>query len=152
MKILHVYNHFYPCVGGIERHIEDLCINLIKLGHTSNVCCLNTCGNSKEILKPHEKYKGINIYRIPYKDLKYYKIAPKVLNIIKKYDVIHVHGLGFFPDILSSTKRLHKRPLILSTHGGIFHTKKMLFLKRLYFNLWSRHKLRKVDRIIAVSR
>lgn len=152
MKILQVYNHFYPCVGGIEKYIEDLCIHLIKFGHTSDVCCLNTCANSKEKLKPHERYKGIDIYRIHYKDFKYYKIAPKVLNIVKKYDLIHVHGLGFFLDFLTSTKGFHKKPLILSTHGGIFHTKKLMSLKKLYFHFWSKHRLDNVDRVIAMSK
>ncbi|MEE9323674.1 MAG: glycosyltransferase family 4 protein [Candidatus Aenigmarchaeota archaeon] len=152
MNILHVYGHFYPCIGGVENQIENLCLNLISLGHTSDVCCLNTCADLKEKLDSYEKYKGINIYRIPYKDFKYYKIAPKVLKIVKKYDVIHVHGLGFFVDYLASMKRFHKKPLILSTHGGIFHTKKLMLLKNLYFYFWSKHKLKNVDRIIAVSK
>lgn len=152
MRILHVYNHFYPCIGGIERYIEDLCLHLIKSGHTSDVCCLNTCGNSKKTLKPREKYKGINIHRIPYKDFKYYKIAPKVIKIAKKYDLIHVHGLGFFLDFLSATKRFHRKPLILSTHGGIFHTKKLVTFKKLYFHFWSKHRLNNVDRVIAMSK
>jgi len=152
MKILHVYNHFYPCIGGIENHIENVCTNLIKLGHASDVCCLNRCGSSKKTLRPLEKYKGITIHRIPYKDFKYYKIAPKVLGIIKGYDLIHVHGLGFFLDLLSSTKKMHKKPVILSTHGGVFHTKRLKLLKNFYFFIWSRYKLRNIDRVIAISR
>lgn len=152
MRILQVYNHFHPCKGGVEKYIEDLCLHLIRLGHTSDVCCLNTCVNSREKLKSHEKYKGINIYRIPYKDLKYYKIAPKVLKIVKDYDVIHIHGLGFFLDYLTTMKSFHKKPIILSTHGGIFHTKKIMPLKKFYFNVWSKSKLKGVDKIIAVSK
>lgn len=152
MKILHVYNHFYPCVGGIETYMEDLCVHLIKLGHTSDVCCLNKCPESKEKLRPFETHKGIKIIRLPYKDFKYYKISPKILKIIKPYDVIHVHGLGFFSDFLSATKLVHKKPLVLSTHGGIFHTKKIGLVKQPYFYVWSRQSLRNFDRIIAVSR
>jgi alpha-1,3-mannosyltransferase len=116
------------------------------------VCCLNTCADSKKKLKSHEKYRGIKIHRIPYKDLKYYKIAPRVLKIVKNYDVIHIHGLGFFLDYLTTMKSFHRKPIILSTHGGIFHTKKMMPLKKIYFNVWSKSKLKDVDKIIAVSK
>lgn len=152
MKILHVYNHFYPCVGGIERYVEDLCLELIKVGHRSDVCCLNTCSGSKEKLRPYEIHKGIGIHRIPYKDLRYYKVAPHILKVARKYDLIHIHGLGFFLDLLASTKRLHKKPLILSTHGGIFHTKKIMPAKKIYFNLLARRTLSAIEQVIAVSR
>ncbi len=129
MRILQVADRFYPVVGGVEKHVEDLCFNLIKLGHRADVCCLNRYAHSSKKLKSREIYRGINIYRIPYlklsaeKDLPY-RVAPKILKIIKPYDIIHVHGLGFFSDTLSITKPFHKKPLILSTHGGMFHTKK----------------------------
>ncbi|MCD6590359.1 MAG: glycosyltransferase family 4 protein [Candidatus Aenigmarchaeota archaeon] len=152
MKVIHVYNHFHPCVGGIERYIEDICVQLNKLGYQSDVCCLNRCRDSRETLKPFERYKGINIYRMPFLDAKYYKISPRVLNLMRKYDVIHIHGLGFFFDLLTSLKRAHKKPIVLSTHGGIFHTKNLSFLKKIYFGVWCRSKLKRVDAIIAVSK
>ncbi|MCK5016812.1 MAG: glycosyltransferase family 4 protein, partial [Candidatus Peribacteraceae bacterium] len=152
MRILHVYNHFYPCVGGVEKQMEDICTNFIKRGHVSDVCCLNKCAHSDEKLKSKEKYKGITIHRISYKDLKYYKVAPKVLSIMRKYDIIHLHCMGFFLDFLTSTKKIHEKPLILSTHGGIFHTKNLGLIKKLYFNYWSKYKLKKINRIIAVSK
>jgi len=68
MKILHVYNHFYPSVGGIERYIEDLCLELIKRGHKSDVCCLDKDPITGRKLSKTEKYKGITIRRMPFID------------------------------------------------------------------------------------
>lgn len=152
MKILHVYNHFHPCTGGVENQIENLCVGLRKLGHHSDVCCLDTCVHSKEKLPPKGEHKGIRIIRMPYLDFKYYKIAPSVIKMAKQYDVLHLHGLGFFMDFLGKTKWFHGKPIIFSTHGGIFHTKRIMPLKNLYFNAWARFILKKADKIIAVSR
>lgn len=154
MRILHVCNHFNPCIGGIEKYVEDLCNNLIKSGHTSDVVCLDKCPYSDSKLIFHEKIGGINVYRLPFINIAkpYYQITPKVLRFVKNYDIIHVHGIGFFSDILTLTKIFHKKPLILSTHGGIFHTKKIKLMKNFYFNFWCRFIMKFVDKVIAHSK
>lgn len=151
MKILHISNHFHPCVGGIERAVEGLCKSLLKRGHVSDVACLDTCAYTDERLLHFEKYENIRIFRFHYLNLRFYKLAPGVLKLLRDYDVIHVHGVGFFSDYLAITKSHHKKPLILTTHGGFFHTKKLKRIKRLYF-VWNRFSLRVFEKVIAVSR
>ncbi len=151
MKILHVYNNFYPFRGGVESYIEDLCSELIKAGHVSDVCCLNRLPKTKEKLPSKEKYRGITIHRIPFMNTKYYKIAPRVLKIAKKYDIVHIYGTGFFSDFLCLTKIFHRKPIFVSGVGGVFHTRNLSTIKKIYFNLWCRFVLSNAEKIIAIS-
>ncbi|MBU2100281.1 glycosyltransferase family 4 protein, partial [Candidatus Micrarchaeota archaeon] len=152
MKVLHISHHFWPCIGGTEKYIMDLCLELKKKGIESEVVCLNKCPNSEKKLKEKETIKGIKINRIPFWDFRLYKIAPKVTDFIKEFDLIHIHGIGFFSDFLLAKKNQHKKPVIISTHGGIFHTNKKSLIKKLYNNFWLKHHLKKVDKIIADSK
>lgn len=150
MKVLQVTNHFSPCVGGVERVVEGLCKSLMEKGHVSDVACLDTCAYSDKKLPSSEEYEGARVFRLPYTDLKFYKLAPGVLRLLRDYDVIHVHGMGFFSDYLAITRHFHKKPLILNTHGGFFHTEERKWIKKIY-SLWNRLSLRAFDRIIADS-
>ena len=151
MKIAHITNHFYPCIGGIETFTLDLCKELQKNKISCKVICLDKCANSKQKLGNYSKLGDPEITRIPFLDLKYYKIAPAVLNHIKDSDILHVHGIGFFSDFLLLTKFLHKKPIIVQSHGGIFHTKNLGFLKMIYFNLIERFLLSFAEMVILDS-
>lgn len=146
MKILHVSYNFYPVTGGVERNIEDICRGLAELGHQSDVCCVRVPGTSAD-----EVHNGTRIRRVNALNAKFYKIALGVSRILPGYDIVHVHGLGFFSDFMGLLKPIHGKRLVLSTHGGIFHTSKLSLLKKLYFSLWSRFMLRSFDAVVAVS-
>ncbi len=152
MKVLHVSHHFWPCTGGTEKYTLDLCLELKKTGIQTELVCLNKCSKGKKKLKEKETIKGIKVNRIPFWDLRIYKIAPKVIEFIKNFDLVHVHGIGFFSDFILAKKNEHKKPVLISTHGGIFHTNKKSLLKKLYNDYWLKHHLKKADKIIADSR
>ena len=64
---------------------------------------------------------------------------------------MHVHAIDFFFDYLAWTKFLHRRKLVISTHGGFFHTPFAARLKRLYFLTITRFSLAIYDLVAAVS-
>jgi alpha-1,3-mannosyltransferase len=160
MKILHVSPSFHPCVGGIERYVEELCENLVKMGHTSDVVCLNTCVYSRGKLPEYQEYRGTKVFRIPYRAIGksrdkradkrgFYQISPKIFSFMGSYDIIHVHALGFLSDFTVFTKPLHRKPVIISPHGGFFHTKRLNLLKRLLFHSWIKLVLRGNETVVS---
>ncbi|MCR4335274.1 MAG: glycosyltransferase family 4 protein [archaeon] len=152
MRITQVVNHYSPCIGGMERVVEDISNILTEHGHEVKVICLDKCANSKKKLFAKEKIGKIFVERIPFLDLKYYKIGFGVLGKIKDADIVHVHGIGFFSDFLLLTKWIHKKPVVVSTHGGIFHTPSLGLVKKIYFSFFEKIVLGLADKIIAVSK
>ncbi len=151
MKICHFSNRFAPCEGGIEKVVLDYCLEMKKRGHESKVVCLNKCAHSGKKLPKKSTEQGIEVERVPFLDLGFYRISPSILLHLKDCDVLHVHGIGYFADKLIPLKLFHGRPVIVSTHGGIFHTSPNNPLKKFYFYLWNRFLLRFADKVIAVS-
>jgi alpha-1,3-mannosyltransferase len=149
MKILHFTNRFWPALGGVEDVINNLCIELRKKGHISDVLTINKVDGRK--LKAKDSKGKTKIFRIPFLDLKYYKISAIPFSLLKKYDIIHIHSLGFLSDMILLTKFIHKKKIIISTNGGIFHTKNISGLKSLYFYIIERLLLKNADKIIAIS-
>ncbi len=152
MKVLHITNHFWPSTGGVEKFILDLCRESMKTGITCEVLCLNRPHHSKEILPPFGEIEGIKITRIPFVNLTYYKPALLPLEKLKEADVLHVHGVGALLDFVVATKILHKKPIVVSTHGGIFHTKALSLVKKAYFFGFERWVLKGVNQVVACSR
>ncbi len=154
MRVLHVIHNFLPCVGGMEAYLYNLCKYSRKAGIECSIVCLNKCPQGNWKLRAHETIEGIQVERIPYVDLGIYKIAPGVLGKVMRSgaDIVHIHGIGFFSDFLSLTKPLHKKPIVLSTHGGIFHTKAHSRLKDFYFNKWEKLIAKGFDAVAACSK
>src|SRR5690606_3323565 len=64
---------------------------------------------------------------------------------------VHVHGVDFFYDFLAVTKWWHRRPLVLSTHGGFFHTSFASRMKEAYFATVTRLSAKAYNQVVATS-
>ena len=134
----------------MEKTLQELCPELVKKGIECRVVCLNKCANSVKCLPAKDEFKGVKIERLPFTGLGPYKIALGAYGKAGDCDVIHVHGLGFFSDLFLLTKLLHKKKVVISSYGGVFHTGSNP-LKWFYFNVWNRVLLEFADRVVAIS-
>jgi len=152
MRIAHVTRQFYPAVGGIETAVSHLAQHLQAAGHQVHVITLNRrFGEEQYRLLPKEIVNGILVRRIPYWGSRRYAIAPGALRYVREYDLIHVHSSDFFLDCLAWTKPIHRKPVVLSSHGLFFHTAFAHALKRIYLQTVTRVDLHLVSAIVCVS-
>jgi alpha-1,3-mannosyltransferase len=80
-----------------------------------------------------------------------YPVAPGVFTAIRGYDLVHIHAIDFFVDYLSLLRQVHRIPLVISTHGGFFHTQRARAFKEMYFHTVTRRSLGGVGAVVCVS-
>ena len=152
MRIVHVVRQFFPAIGGFESVVFELASRQAGAGHAVRVVTLDRLFKQADggKLPPRDRVAGIEIVRIPFFGSPRYPIAFSVLKHIRDADVVHVHAIDFFFDFLAWT-RFHGRRLVVSTHGGFFHTSFAARLKRLYFATVTRASMLCYDGVAAVS-
>jgi alpha-1,3-mannosyltransferase len=152
MKILHVVRQFWPATGGLENFVLELATEQIRNGLRPHVLTLNRIHSRPgAVLEPVDEVRGIAVRRIGYWGSRRYPVAPSSVLGLQSYDIIHVHGVDFFCDYFAATSSLHGRPLVLSTHGGFFHTPRNRRLKQLFFNVITRWSLKRYSMVLASS-
>lgn len=153
MKVVHVVRQFHPSVGGMEEVVLNIARRHLAAGGEVEVVTLNRIfHDGAQRLRTHEQYQGVPVRRLSYTGSTRYPLCPQVLGALHGADVVHVHGIDFFYDYLALTGAVHRKPMIVSTHGGFFHTAYASRLKRLWFNSITRASARAYRRIVATSR
>ncbi|MBB5712151.1 alpha-1,3-mannosyltransferase [Sphingomonas xinjiangensis] len=143
---------YHPVIGGLENTVASLIDALRAQGVQGSVVTLNrNFQDHKTRLEANSEINGFPVTRIPYFGSSRYPIAPRVLATLKGADIVHVHGVDFFFDYLASTRRIHGKHLVASTHGGFFHTTFANHLKKAYFNTITRASSRSYETIIGSS-
>src|SRR3954465_2081466 len=139
-RVTHVVRQYLPSIGGMEEVVRNIALHQLKTGQKgTRVITLNRLFRTAKqdtapaLLPSREIIDGIEVVRLPYYGSSRYPICPSILSELGDADVIHVHGVDFFYDFLAATQWLHKRPLVLSTHGGFFHTAFASTAKTVFF-------------------
>jgi alpha-1,3-mannosyltransferase len=137
----------------MENFVEQLATHQLALDHQVTVATLDRIFDDpkERRLASRQSLNGVQVVRTPYRGSRRYPIAPRVLSAIRQADMVHVHGVDFFCDYLAASAWLHRRPLVLTTHGGFFHTPFAARLKTLYFNTVTRVSLSQYGAVIACS-
>lgn len=153
IRVVHVVRQYHPSIGGMEDVVRNIAVSQGSVpGQEARIVTLNRLfRNGNGLLKSSEEIDGVPVVRLPYSGSSRYPLCPQVLRQVAGADVVHVHGVDFFYDFLAVTKQLHRRPLVLSTHGGFFHTAFASGLKETWFRTITRLSSLAYDRIVATS-
>ncbi len=125
MKIAFIGQKGIPArFGGVERHVEELAVELAKRGHEVFVYARNNY--TDKAIKEYRGVKVINLPSIPTKHLDAitHTFIATVHSLFCKYDVIHFQAIG--PSLMSWIVRIFRRDVaLLSTfHCQDYYHKK----------------------------
>ncbi|NKL98031.1 MULTISPECIES: glycosyltransferase family 4 protein [Rhizobium] len=150
--IVHVVRQFLPNRGGLEDVVANLARQTVRRGYRVRVVTLDSLFTAPEDKLPlREDIDGIEVVRIPWSGTSRYPLAPQVFRHLADADLVHVHAIDFFFDALAWGRRLHGKPMIVTTHGGFFHTRKYATIKKIWFRTLTRASAMAYRRVVCCS-
>lgn len=150
--IVHVVRQFLPNRGGLEDVVANLARQTVRRGYRVRVVTLDSLFTTPEDKLPlREDIDGIEVVRIPWSGTSRYPLAPQVFRHLADADLVHVHAIDFFFDALAWGRPLHGKPMIVTTHGGFFHTRKYATIKKIWFQTLTRASAMAYRRVVCCS-
>jgi glycosyltransferase involved in cell wall biosynthesis len=92
--IAHVYHHYYPVIGGLERAVQSLAEEFAKLGHEVHVITSRYGAKNRpeEEIVNNVFIHRVKAMRVNFPDLTYPLEYPE--KILKNADIVHGHTQG----------------------------------------------------------
>ncbi|NJE84655.1 glycosyltransferase family 1 protein [Thermococcus sp. CX2] len=152
LKIAIVSDWFFPKIGGIETHIDDLARNLLEIGHEPYVIT-----HDYRYLKPYKDNFPYTVRRFSasmYLKNYHVSLGPnqlwKINELYKEvgFDITHVHSI-YSPlsiAVANLSRGVRGVPVVATNHSFYGNPKVDFILGPML-----RHYLRRVDSFIAVS-
>ena len=150
LRVLHVVRQFKPSEGGLETYVAELATRQAS-SHEVTVLTLNRVFGDPKRLAEVEKLGGVTVLRVPFFGYRRLFLPRVVPELLRGYDVVHVHAADQLLDIVSAIARLIPIRLFMTTHGLFFHTENLALVKRLYLRSITKWSLSRAQAIFAVS-
>lgn len=156
MRIVQVTPRFPPAIGGLENHVYNISIELVKRGHKVFVM---TSNDTEGVDAVNEEFmNGIKVYRYPLfvpRLFREVRLMPSMVKIFRtlQADIIHAHSYRCLSScsaaFLSERKGV---PFVLTPHG-IFPKRNWFngLIKSIYDCSFGNTLLKSSDKIIALT-
>ncbi len=151
LRVLHVVRQYPPSVGGLEEYVSQL-VERQSGSSRVTVLTLDRVFGSSRKLKRIQRVNHAIVVRVRYVGFRRFFIPFVSPRLLRRYDLIHLHALDQFTDLISLYRWLGIPPIVVTSHGLFFHTHKFDAVKEFYFKTISRTTLSRAKRILAVSR
>jgi alpha-1,3-mannosyltransferase len=146
-KILQITPVYFPSIGGIEDVVRSLTAGVIESGWSCDVADVRTSYSSPS----RDRIDSSNVYRVPLYGHRLIGVAPSLRKLVAKYDLIHVHDPQLAALSMNGYVWSGRKPMVLSTHGGYFHTPRHSLLKMVHSRMTAPWIANAYDRILASS-
>jgi alpha-1,3-mannosyltransferase len=149
-RVLHVVRQYFPSRGGLEQHVHDLAL-LQSCRRPVYILTLDCLFGQKQKLPRFERHGRIVVIRVPF--IGFARLFLPFISpaLLRRFQLIHVHGLDQCADLVSLYRRFGGPPFVLTSHGLFFHTAALNRIKQLYFRTVSRLTLSRARDVFAVS-
>ncbi|MEM2129444.1 MAG: glycosyltransferase family 4 protein [Candidatus Bathyarchaeia archaeon] len=150
MKILHVCPRYFPCIGGVEEHVKNICE---RLAGKFEVSVFTTDPSGQLPVK--EIINGVEVTRFKsWAPSEAYYFSASLKHFLSKYshvfDIVHAHSYHAFPAYYAA-KGKTKNKLVFTPH---YHRKGHTTIRSLLhipYNFLGKKIFEKSDRVICVS-
>ncbi|SNQ62997.1 glycosyltransferase family 4 protein [Candidatus Methanoperedens nitratireducens] len=149
MKIAQVCPRYYPDIGGVETHVQEISERLVKRGFKVEVVCTDPSG----ILCRHEIINGVTVTRFrSFAPGEAYYIAPQMYFYLKgqSYDLVHAHSYHALPALFAALAKNGRRMVFTPHYHRSGHTLIRDVLHKPY-RLIGSGIFGKADKVICVS-
>ena len=156
LAIVHVVRRYSPLLGGTETYVRDLAEAQARQGHRVTVLTLDrdVTGVERGRLPSSEELAGVHVIRLPGLGSRRFAVTgrpDRLAREIGRADVVHLHDLRFMVGTACLAARIRHRPVILHSHGLLFHTPWARRLKRFMFRAYYGPLLRLCGAAVAAS-
>ena len=149
MKIVQVCPRYYPDIGGVETHVQEISARLVKRGFEVEVVCTDPTGQ----LPKHEVINGVIITRFKsFAPGDAYYFAPQIYFYLSyhNYDLIHAHSYHAFPALFAALAKNKCRLIFTPYYHGGGHTFIRNLLHKPYKSLGNKI-FERSDKITCIS-
>ncbi len=150
MKILMVTPHFYPHMGGIERHVACIGESLIATGHKVTVATVDHEGR----LPREEAVNGLRVIRFRTAGKGVYNVPLSMLAYLARegraYDAVHAFNYGALP-LFFATIACGKRCVVTPCYHRRGHSSFASRLRKAY-DPFAKVALKRAGRIVCLSK
>jgi glycosyltransferase involved in cell wall biosynthesis len=157
VRVLEVTQRFAPAIGGVERHVERLSVELERAGLSVEVVTSDLLRDRPFARLPRpgpgdpvpvRRHRAVRFFPAPHG---LGIVAPGLVDdvLTRPADVVHAHAFGYPPTWAGVwRRRLRRTPLILTAHSDAGRGTRM---SQLYARAVARSTLARADRVVALT-
>lgn len=151
LKIVHFTKHFFPVWGGLERFVHGLIANTSERFNHEIWCYNDDLARNKNKLDPDFFFDEIPVHRVKCLKKGWLHSGNFPVESVQGADIIHVHNMDILLDRVLWLLFINKIkiPVVVSTHGLIFHHDSGLFLKSHYLKLANQIRKNRINLVLA---